>query len=1045
MRRKYLAILIAALLVWPYLRPVSTVAQSPIRPHDPFADNVMEPVGPITEPGELSETPEGQLELSGLPYDWDHEYRTRILHSPFDFAPSPSADNHQTFMAYDVGRYSVPAAVYMYRTSRDTSFMEKARDQIRDMFGPNYFQDGTNGANDGFLGWKFKRGEAINFVPGGIPRNQWQTAKIKVEDLNATQSRVSVTVNGQTFQETTTSSYNSGTVALLSGWAKTSFRNIVIRDPNGTILYDLNREGGTFNADWARVANPSSPNDTAYWTIQRTRDDVAEGEDGPEGVEEPESGPEMPPPTSAYIISSDATSNSPGPYYYPFAANALYNFGKPASGAADGKYSALVFNRAGFTSLRAYEVEFDIRLEKRNWGGAEQGVAVRQHSHSGDLLTGYRVLPPDPTPGQFPPAGTRNIYFTPNGRHIGGLFFPNGVRIAHDDDYGFFLGGPTWLAGGGFDKFVPNPKYQELAFYDGGATQGALEFIYAVYENHLEEFYPDADEFLVKLQNNIIAKWYQKSGLSTSDFVYGGPTNLDNGGTYKWATDPRFEIQFLGFYKLARDFPERWQAVTLAHPSPALPAPQTLSNFYAEHFRTAARSFVDSAWVAPGTNYYQWWGAGFNRSYWGEFSLWGSDLQHNSYTMYFLSEAMRYGFVSPEEFATLTRTFTEKIWNGQSDPNLINMGNGQPNPNYWGYAVDIHGIGNARINIHQNTTHLADYFPLLAESDFRVYEIFNTWLQHFAWNEYTQWWSNTQYFYGIHPAMMLYTVKFGRPRNLGVESVAQGNRLYWNHPSDWPGGTTLQYYNIYRRELNDSWPAEPLATVSTATTDYVDDQTVPGQVYLYQVRTQDNTQSFRNESDPSNVIAVKDGALTGGLALHAAPGDGSVLLYWDLPREVDPVDYEIQMRSGSKWESVGVTTAHEFTIGHLDNGREYWFRVRQVSVSDPAPGMDEAISGTPGAVYFIRHPLNRNACPGNNVAFRAAARGAGPMNFQWQRSTDGGVTWADLAGQTGSTYSASNVQSNQHNWRYRARIRTATGWVASDAATLTISNNCPNY
>lgn len=1040
MSRKIVSIILAVLLLCPYLSPLALTAQqvdsSPR--FNPLSEGVIElnrqalPQSNATEKA-LSGAPDVPL-----PYDWYQEYNTRFPSSPFDPAnnpPLPNAENHQTFMAYDVGRYSIPAAVYMYQATKDTHYLEAAREQINSMFSPSYFQDGTNGANDGFLGWRFSRSDGINHVTGGIPKNVWQHTHVRVEDLNATQTKVSLTINGQTFQETTNAYYDSGTIALLSGWAKTSFKNIVIRDLRGAVLYNLNSEGGSFANDWERVSNPSSANDTGLWSIQLVQE-----------AEETEF-PETPIALGTYVISSDSTTNTPTPFFYPFDPQALYNFGKPASGAADGKYSALVFKRPGFENRRSYEVEFDIRLEKRNWGGAEQGLGVRYHAPSGQLFSGYRVTPPPLDPNQYPPVGTRNTYFMDYARHIGNLFFTTGVRIAHDDDYGFFLGGPTWLAGGGTEKFLHNPKYQELAAYDGGATQGALEFIYTVYKNRLEEFYPAADDFLRILQNNIIAKWYSKANLSTPDFVLGGGTNLNHGGTYKWATDIRFEVQFMGFYKLARDFPERWRSVTEAHPSPVLPNVDVLAQFYEDHFRSAARSFIDASWIRPGTDYYQWWGAGFNRSYWGEFSLWGSDLQHNSYTMSFMAEAYHYGFISKDEFDTLARTFTKKIWNGQSDPATINMGNGQPNPNFGYYAVDIHGVGDARVNIGYTTAHVADYFPLLAESDFKVYEIFNTWLQYFAWNHYTNpwgWWHVTRSFYGIHPSMMLYAVKFGRPRNLQVKRVDSGNLLYWNHPSDWPGGTTLQYYNVYRRELNQPWPQDPIGTVSTTELQYVDDYAEKDQVYLYKITAQDNTQAFRNESDPSNIIAVKNGELTGGFALHAAPGNGEVSLFWHADAE-QPVQYEVMQWIDGQWVSLDFTGANSYTVTHLENGATYWFRVRESSAIEPPFPFDEAISATPGNIYVIRQPQSRVVCPGWSVEFATAARGAEPINIQWQQSSDGGNTWQDLAGQHNPSFRIESVQAAHHNRRYRAAFRTSTGWVYSNVALLTISSNCPAF
>src|SRR5207249_3868135 len=89
----------------------------------------------------------------------------------------------------------------------------------------------------------------------------------------------------------------------------------------------------------------------------------------------------------SHELSSDATSNTPGPFYYPFDPNAPQNHGKLPNGTANGKYSALVLVRSGATSLLNYEIEFDLLIEKRNHLLADAGAAVRWHSDPGTSLT----------------------------------------------------------------------------------------------------------------------------------------------------------------------------------------------------------------------------------------------------------------------------------------------------------------------------------------------------------------------------------------------------------------------------------------------------------------------------------------------------------------------------------------------------------------------------------------------------------------------------------------------------------------------------------
>src|SRR5205085_1895749 len=78
-------------------------------------------------------------------------------------------------------------------------------------------------------------------------------------------------------------------------------------------------------------------------------------------------------------------------------------------------------------------------------------------------------------------------------------------------------------------------------------------------------------------------------------------------------------------------------------------------------------------------------------------------------------------------------------------------------------------------------------------------------------------------------------------------------------------------------------------------------------------------------------------------------------------------------------------------------------------------------------------------CPGN-VSFTAAASGTPVPTVQWQVSTDGGVSFSDIAGATSTILSFTAVAADNGK-RYRARFSNAcTSNVATTAATLTINS-----
>ena len=91
------------------------------------------------------------------------------------------------------------------------------------------------------------------------------------------------------------------------------------------------------------------------------------------------------------------------------------------------------------------------------------------------------------------------------------------------------------------------------------------------------------------------------------------------------------------------------------------------------------------------------------------------------------------------------------------------------------------------------------------------------------------------------------------------------------------------------------------------------------------------------------------------------------------------------------------------------------------------------------AASFTTHPQNRTTCQNGSVTFTAAATGT-ITTTQWQVSTNGGTTWADISGANAATLTLTNVQPSQNGYRYRLALSNAgCGTVNSNAATLTVN------
>jgi hypothetical protein len=80
-------------------------------------------------------------------------------------------------------------------------------------------------------------------------------------------------------------------------------------------------------------------------------------------------------------------------------------------------------------------------------------------------------------------------------------------------------------------------------------------------------------------------------------------------------------------------------------------------------------------------------------------------------------------------------------------------------------------------------------------------------------------------------------------------------------------------------------------------------------------------------------------------------------------------------------------------------------------------------------------PVSQSVCTGAAASFSVTAIGT----YQWQLSADGGATWNNISGATGSSYSIASTTAIQSGNQYRCVVSNACGSTQSTAATLSVS------
>ncbi len=100
--------------------------------------------------------------------------------------------------------------------------------------------------------------------------------------------------------------------------------------------------------------------------------------------------------------------------------------------------------------------------------------------------------------------------------------------------------------------------------------------------------------------------------------------------------------------------------------------------------------------------------------------------------------------------------------------------------------------------------------------------------------------------------------------------------------------------------------------------------------------------------------------------------------------------------------------------------------------SDPGPA-------APTAPVITAQPSNQAVTAPATASFVVAATGNPSPTYQWQLSTDGGATFANINGATSATYTTPATTGADSGKQFRAVVTNGTGSVTSSAGTLTVT------
>ncbi len=153
--------------------------------------------------------------------------------------------------------------------------------------------------------------------------------------------------------------------------------------------------------------------------------------------------------------------------------------------------------------------------------------------------------------------------------------------------------------------------------------------------------------------------------------------------------------------------------------------------------------------------------------------------------------------------------------------------------------------------------------------------------------------------------------------------------------------------------------------------------------------------------------------------------------------------WQLSTDGGTTWTNITAATGSTLNLSSvtiaMNNNR---YRVLLPSCVAGGLTSSAATLTVNAAVSISTQPASTTACTGNNVSFSSVVAGSN-LTYQWEVSTDAGVTWTSIAGATNATLSLNAVTAAMNGNRYRLTVNgtCGSGPVTSNVATLTINNS----
>jgi Metallo-peptidase family M12B Reprolysin-like/Secretion system C-terminal sorting domain len=148
--------------------------------------------------------------------------------------------------------------------------------------------------------------------------------------------------------------------------------------------------------------------------------------------------------------------------------------------------------------------------------------------------------------------------------------------------------------------------------------------------------------------------------------------------------------------------------------------------------------------------------------------------------------------------------------------------------------------------------------------------------------------------------------------------------------------------------------------------------------------------------------------------------------------------WQTSSNAGTSWDDVVGTNLPVLNVVSIISGNNFRVRCIVSGACTPSVTSDAAILNVTAPVVINTQPADAALCNTGNISFSVNATGTN--NFQWQRSTDGGASFNNIAAPSAATYNENVPGTNFNNYRYRVIVNNGVcPAVTSNAAVLSVN------